>query len=81
MNGKEPKIIDSLIVHHITPRESENTVLTNMDIMISHYEKIASKMDLKAAKNGNDDKNEPAGESMIFDDNSLDFDIFEEFFK
>jgi len=56
-------------------------LLTNMDIMISHYEKIASKMDLKAAKNGNDDKNEPAGESMIFDDNSLDFDIFEEFFK
>ena len=26
LNGKEPKIIDSLIVHHITPRESEESI-------------------------------------------------------
>ena len=26
LNGKEPKLIDSLIVHHITPRECEESI-------------------------------------------------------
>ena len=26
LNGKEPKLIDSLIVHHITPREREESI-------------------------------------------------------
>ena len=36
LNGKEPKIIDSLIVHHITPRECEDSIWQEGLLTLSH---------------------------------------------
>lgn len=36
LNGKEPQIIDSLIVHHITPRECEDSIWQEGLLTLSH---------------------------------------------